>query len=119
MNRLSVGIDASAILAGVALLGVAGAAFFIWTKRGELNAAFNPTKSTNLASQAAGTVVEAATGGAETSVGGLAARVREYVSGDDARIREMLKGGAASTQPDWRTPDFNPYQNSEFWIGAP
>jgi len=59
--------------------------------------AVNPLDPDNLASRATGALVEHVTGGAEnggeSSVGGLFARAREWISGDDAKIKAMLAGG--------------------------
>lgn len=105
----------------LAALGVAG--FFFYRNR----ARFDPTNEKNLANQGAGAVVAALTGGAaaggEDTVGGLAARVREWWSGDDEKIAAMLKvEPKSSTQPTrgelGLAPDVGAYP-SEFFMGAP
>ena len=84
----------AALGAGVVLaLGLVG--YVLVKKYGDK---FNPANENNLANQAVSGVVKSVTGGAEAggedSLGGVFARIREYVSGDDARIRDMLKGSA-------------------------
>jgi len=86
----SVGIGAGVAL--VAVLAVGGALFLLYRNRER----FDPTSDKNLAYSGAGAVVAALTGGAaaggEDSLGGLAARVREWWSGDDAAIAALLQG---------------------------
>ena len=66
----------------------------------------NPASEKNIVNQGVSSVVQNITGGAdaggEDSAGGVLARFREWVSGDDAKIREMLKGSPA--KPDAAPP---------------
>lgn len=82
--------DKTVLLLGAGAALVVGALLF---RNREL---FNPLNASNLASQGASAVVADLTGGAaaggEDSVGGLFARAREYLSGDDARIEAMKRG---------------------------
>lgn len=63
---------------------------------------FDPSSPSNLAYAASSGVVFDVTGGAssggEDTLGGLAARFREWVSGDDFAIREMLRGAPPRDQ---------------------
>lgn len=65
-------------------------------------AAVDPSNPENIFNQGANSVVGTVTGGAaaggEDSLGGVFARFREWISGDDAKIRAM-KAGAPSTGP--------------------
>ena len=97
-----------AIGAGAALVALV----VFWRNR----ALIDPRSDKNLAYQAAGSIVSTVTGGAaaggEDNVGGVAARIREWWSGDDARIRDMLKG-APPAQPaiELMTDPNNPFMN--------
>lgn len=59
----------------------------------------DPTNPENIFNEGASSIVSSVTGGAaaggEDSIGGLAARFREWVSGDDAKIQELKKGAPA------------------------
>lgn len=77
----------------LALVGIVGAgvlAFWLYSKY--RSGLLDPASPDNVAYQGAGSIVASVTGGAETTVGGVFARAREWFSGDDARIRDMLKG---------------------------
>ena len=80
---------------GVGLVALLAVAYFGRKALAKAAEAVDITSDKNLASQGAGAVVQAITGGAdqggEDSVGGVFARLREWVSGDDAKIRDMLK----------------------------
>src|SRR2546421_493586 len=84
-------------LAAVGVLVLGAAAWWV-TKHREL---FNPLNEKNLANQAVSSVVQNVTGGAaaggEDSLGGIFARAREWVSGDDAKIKAMLQGAPAKS----------------------
>lgn len=88
-------LTGSGILALAGLIAAAIAFFFLWKNKGAIVSAVDPTSDKNLAYQGASRVIDAATGGAETTVGGLAARVREWVSGDSAKIEAMKSGTPA------------------------
>ena len=112
MNLTGSGVLAAGAVVVVAVLGV-----LAWRNR-EL---FNPASDRNVVNQAASGAVAAITGGAaaggEDSVGGLAARVREWWSGDDAAI-EAMKRGAPPVQPDGSIASVADYE-SGFFMGAP
>lgn len=90
--------EAKLIIVGfgaVLALGVAG--FIFWKKYGDkITTAINPADPNNLANTAASSVVQTVTGGAamggEDSVGGVFARAREWLSGDDAKIKALTAG---------------------------
>lgn len=100
------GIDFTGIgiLLGVAIVGVLG--WQLYSHRQEIGRALNPGASGNLADRAASSIVSSATGGAaaggEDSIGGLFARAREWLSGDDAKI-EAMKRGSGTVQAPART----------------
>ncbi len=87
---------------GVALVVVIAGVLLARRFAPQLAAAVNPLDAGNVFNQGAGAVVAQVSGGAaaggEDSVGGVFARFREWVSGDDARIREMLKGAPPATK---------------------
>lgn len=96
------GIDFTGIayLTGFAL--VALAAWLVYAKRKEIGAAVNPFDQQNIANRGTEALVQSVTGGAasggEDSLGGIAARFREWVTGTDAAIEAMKRG---STPPTW------------------
>jgi hypothetical protein len=100
VNAPAINLGFGGVLGLGALALVAGLGLLVYVKRKEIAAAVNPLSSDNLAYKGASSVTEALTGGAETTVGGAFAQLREWLSGDDARIREMLKG----TVPHALTP---------------
>ena len=81
-------LSGSGVLAVVALAGAGLLVALLWKYRER----FNPASDKNLAYQGAGAVVAAATGGKETTVGGLLASAREWLSGDEAKIEAMKRG---------------------------
>lgn len=88
----AVKLTGSGVLALAGLIAALIAFFYLWKNKAGIVAAVNPLSDKNLAYQGAGQIVSAATGGAETTVGGLAARFREWVSGDTAAIEAMKIG---------------------------
>jgi len=82
----------------VAFGGVALLAWWLYSQRYK----FDPRSDKNLANQAVSSAVAELTGGAasggEDSLGGVFARIREWVSGDDAAI-EAMKAGAPARSP--------------------
>jgi len=90
-------LDRTAALLGAGAAAVALVALYRYRDN------FNPASQNNLATKAADAVVHTITGGAaaggEDSLGGLASRFREWVSGDDAKIRAMLDGAPPAGAP--------------------
>ena len=90
-------LDRTVILAGAGAAAVALIALYRYRDN------FNPASQNNLATKAADAVVQTITGGAasggEDSLGGLASRFREWLSGDDAKIRDMLAGAPPAEAP--------------------
>lgn len=96
-----------AIGAGVALVAGVGL-YFLVKKAGAaavdaakaVGTAINPVDENNLANQGVAAVVQSISGGAdsggEDSLGGVAARLREWWSGDDDKIKAMLQGSTPS-----------------------
>lgn len=90
---------------GIALAlgaGVAAIVLLVLWRNREL---FNPASDKNIAAQAASAGVIALTGGAdsggEDTLGGVFARIREWLSGDAARIEAMTRGAGL--------PQLDPY----------
>ena len=75
-------------------------------------AAVDPTNPENVFNEGAGAVIVNVTGGAaaggEDSIGGIAARLREWWSGDAARIEAMKAGAPARTSSSSSTYDLWP-----------
>jgi hypothetical protein len=96
MKAPSVNVDASAVLVGGAVV-IGAVLLFVY--RDKLAVAFDVNNPNNIASSAGNAVARAITGGTENggedSLGGVAARVREWLSGDDARIKELTEGAPA------------------------
>lgn len=92
---MKVGLNGTAILALAALAALGVVGVVLWNNREW----FTITSDKNLASRGASAFVAGVTGGAaaggEDSVGGVAARFREWVSGDGAAI-EAMKAGTSS-----------------------
>lgn len=86
-------IDATAVLVVAALGALGVGAYWLYKNR----RFFNPADEANLANQGVAAVVHNVTGGAaqggEDSLGGVFARIREAISGDNAAI-EAMKSGA-------------------------
>lgn len=100
---MKVGLNGTAVLALAALAAVGVVGFVLWRHPEWLN----PLSDKNLAYRGAGALVAGVTGGAaaggEDSVGGVAARVREWLTGDDAAIQAMKRGAVKSAiapEPD-------------------
>lgn len=92
-------------VAGIAALAiVAGLAWLLYVNRQK----FNPLNPDNLANQGASAVVGSITGGAaaggEDTVGGVFARLREAITGDDAAIEAMKSGAPARAVKPVLTP---------------
>lgn len=79
-------------LGAVALAVLAGGAWWLYANRDKLN----PASQNNVANQLSNAGVQALTGGAaaggEDSLGGVAARFVEWLSGTDAKIEAMKRG---------------------------
>lgn len=79
-------IERQELLAGLLILTAAGGAYWLYRHRD----LFNPASQNNLANRGANVLVQAATGGAaaggEDSLGGIAARVKEFFTGENASI---------------------------------
>jgi hypothetical protein len=98
-------LTGTAILALVALVGGA----FVLVRYGpSLLKALNPANPDNVVNAGASSLVQTISGGAaaggEDTVGGVLARAREFLSGDDAKIQAMLSGatpapGTAASEP--------------------
>jgi hypothetical protein len=103
-------------VAAVAAIALAGVGFWLYKNREW----FNPASQNNLANQGASAAITALTGGAaaggEDSLGGLFARAREWLSGDDAAI-EAMKAGAPARSP-LGADDPGPTSYSPFNVGA-
>jgi hypothetical protein len=89
------------VVGGVALVLVAGVAFWLYRNREW----FNPASQSNLANQATSSAVQALTGGAaaggEDSLGGLWAR---WFADRDDEIEAMKRGAPAPSEPDSTSP---------------
>lgn len=109
-------LTATGVLALGAIAALVLGGFALFANRRELAAAVNPASSENIAYRAAGGVVGQLTEGAETSVGGVAARLREWWSGDDAAI-EAMKRGTPPVNSDGSIQSVDDYLRSNF-IGA-
>lgn len=111
MNLTGSGVLATGAIVAAGLVGL-----YLYRNR----ESFNPASDQNIAHQSVSAGVAAITGGAaaggEDTLGGVFARAREWISGDDAAIEAMKAG--SPVKPDGSLVSVYEYE-SDFFYGAP